>query len=116
MEFFRLFEILFAMLIGYFQINVVNAIRSISKFRKLHKFHLSATSALIQNNALESVDYENFSFNIHKTDAKTSKARLGTLKTPHGIIETPNFVFCATKAAMKGLTPSQVIKFIHSII
>jgi queuine tRNA-ribosyltransferase len=36
------------------------------------------------------------------------KGRRGILKTPHGIVETPAFIFCATKAAMKGLSPSQM--------
>ncbi len=31
-------------------------------------------------------------------------ARCGLLQTPHGTVETPNFIFCATKAAIKGLT------------
>merc|ERR1712183_573397 len=30
-----------------------------------------------------------------------SRARLGAIKTPHGIIQTPAFVFCATKACVK---------------
>jgi queuine tRNA-ribosyltransferase len=30
------------------------------------------------------------------------------VSTPHGTIETPNFVFCATKAAMKAMTPGQL--------
>ena len=33
-----------------------------------------------------------------------SKARLGRLTTPHGVVETPAFIFCATKAAIKGAT------------
>jgi queuine tRNA-ribosyltransferase len=33
-----------------------------------------------------------------------SKARLGRLSTPHGVVETPAFIFCATKAAIKGAT------------
>lgn len=37
-----------------------------------------------------------------------SKARLGILKTPHGIVETPAFIFCATKATLKGVTPEQL--------
>jgi queuine tRNA-ribosyltransferase len=37
-----------------------------------------------------------------------SRARLGKITTPHGIIETPAFIFCATKAAIKGLTPTQM--------
>ena len=32
---------------------------------------------------------------------KNSKARLGTISTPHSKIETPAFIFCATKAALK---------------
>jgi queuine tRNA-ribosyltransferase len=51
--------------------------------------------------------YPNFSFDIHHTDKK-SGARLGTLNTPHGSIETPNYIFCGTKATIKGLTPDQV--------
>jgi queuine tRNA-ribosyltransferase len=34
-------------------------------------------------------------------------ARRGRLQTPHGAIETPNFIFCATKAALKGMTTDQ---------
>ena len=30
-------------------------------------------------------------------------ARLGRIQTAHGVIETPAFIFCATKAVMKGL-------------
>lgn len=44
----------------------------------------------------------NFTFNIiHKS--KTCHARTGELLTPHGIIQTPNFIFCATKAAIKAV-------------
>lgn len=34
-------------------------------------------------------------------------ARLGRLTTPHGTIETPGFIFCGTKAALKGMTVDQ---------
>ncbi len=51
--------------------------------------------------------YPNFSFEITHQDKK-SGARLGLLKTPHGTIETPNYIFCATKAAIKGLSPQQM--------
>ncbi|NDE91473.1 MAG: tRNA-guanine transglycosylase, partial [Alphaproteobacteria bacterium] len=44
------------------------------------------------------------SFTIQKICPST-KARLGRLVTPHGELETPNFIFCATKAAIKGLAP-----------
>lgn len=30
-------------------------------------------------------------------------ARLGSLHTPHGTVQTPNFIFCATKASVKAL-------------
>lgn len=36
------------------------------------------------------------------------RARLGKLETPHGVIETPAFIFCATKASIKSVTPTQV--------
>lgn len=52
-------------------------------------------------------DYPNFSFNVTHRDPK-SGARLGVLKTPHGAIETPNYIFCGTKAAIKGLSPAQM--------
>jgi queuine tRNA-ribosyltransferase len=44
-----------------------------------------------------------FSFQITHTDPHTG-ARTGVLNTPHGALETPNFIFCATKAAIKGLS------------
>ena len=48
-----------------------------------------------------------FNFTI-TYQSQTSKARLGTLSTPHGVVETPAFIFCATKAAIKGATPQQM--------
>lgn len=51
--------------------------------------------------------YKNFAFDIIYKDDKSS-ARLGVLKTPHGNVETPNFIFCATKAAIKGVMPGQM--------
>lgn len=33
---------------------------------------------------------------------------LGTLHTPHGTVETPNFIFCGTKANVKGITAKQL--------
>ena len=36
------------------------------------------------------------------------RARRGRLTTPHGVIDTPAFIFCATKAAIKGVTPHQM--------
>ncbi len=45
------------------------------------------------------------SFKINKAKGR---ARVGTLTTPHGIIETPAFVTVGTKATVKALTPEQV--------
>lgn len=51
--------------------------------------------------------YPNFKFDVTQQSA-TSKARTGLLKTPHGTIETPAFIFCATRAAIKGVAPDQM--------
>lgn len=48
-----------------------------------------------------------FAFDIEVHDEGT-KARTGSLRTPHGTLDTPNFIFCATKAAIKGATIDQV--------
>lgn len=66
----------------------------------------TTTSPLYSSQASVS-DYPNFSFKVIHQD-KDTKARAGILETPHGIVETPNFVFCATKAAMKTITPSHL--------
>lgn len=47
------------------------------------------------------------SFTIH-TKSNHSKARTGTISTPHGDIRTPAFVPVGTKATIKGLTPEMV--------
>ena len=46
-----------------------------------------------------------FNFTVEKSSAQ---GRLGTLTTPHGSVKTPAFIFCATKAAMKAVTPVQM--------
>jgi len=51
-----------------------------------------------------------FSFKIIKKDKKT-KARLGILKTPHGIIHTPNIAIVATKGAIRGLSFEKTKRF-----
>lgn len=53
------------------------------------------------------IDYPNFSFDITGRDGKT-QARTGLLSTPHGVIETPNYIFCGTKASVKNLSPAQL--------
>ena len=44
--------------------------------------------------------YKNFSF---KVLSEYNKARTGILRTPHGMVHTPAFIFCATKASIKSL-------------
>lgn len=48
-----------------------------------------------------------FAFDITHKDPN-SYARTGRLTTPHGTIDTPNFIFCGTKASVKGLSPMQL--------
>jgi queuine tRNA-ribosyltransferase len=43
-----------------------------------------------------------FAFTI---EAASGRARAGRLATPHGVVETPAFIFCATKAAIRVATP-----------
>jgi len=49
----------------------------------------------------------NLDLDLGETMPRT-RARLGLLECPHGQVETPNFVFCATKAAMKSVTPDML--------
>jgi queuine tRNA-ribosyltransferase len=44
----------------------------------------------------------------YKRPKNDSRARIGVISTPHGNINTPAFIFCATKASIKGVTPSQM--------
>lgn len=37
-----------------------------------------------------------------------SRARIGKLTTPHGVVDTPAFIFCATKASIKAVSPAQM--------
>lgn len=52
------------------------------------------------------VMYSNFKFNI--IFKANSGARVGEITTPHGIIKTPAFIFCGTKASVKGISPYQL--------
>lgn len=45
------------------------------------------------------------SFTIHH---QAGRARRGTLMTPHGALETPAFLFCATKGAIKGVSITEI--------
>ena len=48
----------------------------------------------------------NFSWRI-KSLSKNTKARTGEIITPHGSINTPAFIFCATKGALKSFSAVQ---------
>jgi queuine tRNA-ribosyltransferase len=48
-----------------------------------------------------------FSFKISKEDKK-SKARIGQIETPHGLIQTPCFVSVGTQASVKTLSPEDL--------
>jgi queuine tRNA-ribosyltransferase len=49
--------------------------------------------------------YQNFSF---KYEFAKDGGRLGWLNTPHGLVETPAFIFCGTKASVKSVSPKQL--------
>tara|TARA_Y100001934_G_scaffold267382_1_gene348019 strand:- start:86 stop:1270 length:1185 start_codon:yes stop_codon:yes gene_type:complete len=46
------------------------------------------------------MEYPGFRFDV-LTEDKSSCARLGRIETPHGALQTPAFIFCATKATIK---------------
>ncbi len=50
-----------------------------------------------------------FSYDI-KANSTLSRARTGTISTPHGDIQTPAFVAVGTKATLKSLAPSDLKK------
>ncbi len=51
--------------------------------------------------------FANFKFEILHNDPH-SMARLGKIHTPHGVVETPNFIFCGTRATVKTMTPADL--------
>lgn len=53
--------------------------------------------------------YSGFDFHVYKI-SNTSNARRGIIYTPHGKIQTPAFIFCATKGSMKSTTIPDVIR------
>ncbi|MBN9542376.1 MAG: tRNA guanosine(34) transglycosylase Tgt [Alphaproteobacteria bacterium] len=59
--------------------------------------------------------YPNFKFEVTYNDPDSS-ARTGLLHTPHGVVETPNFIFCATKASIKGVMPQDMLEANTQII
>jgi queuine tRNA-ribosyltransferase len=59
--------------------------------------------------------YPNFKFETTHQDPK-SQARCGLLATPHGVLETPAFIFCATKGAMNSVTTQRMVEAGATII
>ena len=55
----------------------------------------------------ERVNLMKIEYNLIKTE-KNTKARLGTIKTNYGTVETPMFMPVGTKATVKGLSPEEV--------
>ena len=51
----------------------------------------------------------NFDWKIIK-ESTLSRARSGTISTPHGKINTPAFIFCGTKAALKSINVDEAEK------
>jgi len=47
-------------------------------------------------------------YNQRVTDAEGSKARLGEVRLPHGVVPTPAFMPVGTQATVKALTPDQL--------
>lgn len=50
---------------------------------------------------------DGFGFKILAKDKKTN-ARVGEIRTPHGVIKTPAFVPVGTQASIKSLTPEEI--------
>ncbi|MDR3156107.1 MAG: tRNA guanosine(34) transglycosylase Tgt [Holosporaceae bacterium] len=65
--------------------------------------------------------YDKFNFNAiscggNFADFSRTKERCGILETPHGVVETPAFIFCGTKASVKGVSPQQLMEAQTQII
>ena len=52
-----------------------------------------------------------FNWKVTKT-SKDTRARTGLISTPHGEVETPAFIFCGTKAALKSCSTVQAKRII----
>ena len=62
-----------------------------------------------QNTFYQTIIMSNFEWKIKKT-ASQSRARTGIITTPHGKINTPAFIFCGTKAALKSISVEEARK------
>ncbi len=72
--------------------------------RDAHKKRKPAAAPPVSGFFDGKVEYPNFNFEVLHTDP-VSGARRGRITTPHGVIETPNYIFCGTKASIKNLSP-----------
>jgi len=52
---------------------------------------------------------EALAFTVHHSDPHT-QARIGTLTTPHGVIQTPTFVTVGTQATVKAIAPDDLAR------
>ncbi len=52
--------------------------------------------------------YPGFDFEV-VAEQEGHQARLGKLTTPHGVVQTPAFVFCATKGTIKVASPQDMV-------
>lgn len=75
-------------------------------FRSGLFFSIASSSSLLDSSRIISRMQKQFFQVLHRS--KKSKARLGTITTAHGIVQTPAFVPVATKATLKSLTPDHI--------
>lgn len=54
--------------------------------------------------------YKSIMFSFKPTFTSFERARFGVLETPHGCVDTPAFIFCATKASIKGVSMEEMKK------
>jgi hypothetical protein len=65
----------------------------------------AASTAAAQRGFAAAAPSEHFSFEVLHTSAKAgSRARVGRLHTPHGMVDTPGFVPVGTNGALKAVT------------
>ena len=70
--------------------------------------HTDSATMLARGAAVpSSIDYPGFDFSVTH-QSRDCYARYGRMTTPHGVIETPNYIFCGTKAAVRNLNPAQL--------
>jgi queuine tRNA-ribosyltransferase len=71
------------------------------------RFYLLKFYFYLQKVYVNKIKRNNFEYKILY---QNGKQKISIIKTPHGIIHTPAFIFCATKASMKSTTISNMEK------